>query len=190
MKKQMKKKIAKAEIPKTTAPKTIPLFSIGFSYLMWNENISISQAGVSRSGFANYAGLGIRIEQGWLTDRWFYGGDLGYAFGKTSSGGFTLAPTFPDGINRSWWAAHASVFDLCRVNPTFMGGFGLLIRYRVADWVPQDSTLTTDPASNGLVAAQAQLRWRLLPSFTVLQTFTPLNFTGSNLWTWSAQYAF
>ncbi|MGZ3769870.1 MAG: hypothetical protein ACXVCP_09685 [Bdellovibrio sp.] len=172
----------------TQAPaKTSSSFEIGINYLMFNETLKISQGGTNNEGFANYAGLGLTLEKNWMSGRWFRGGSLSYAVGKATSGGFETAPTFADGIDRSWWAAQANIFGLYRLNANFMAGVGLLGRHRVADWKPKDPTLTVADQEITQAAGQIILRWQVTRRISFGQTYTVLNNNGSNMWTWTAQ---
>ncbi len=180
--------VVTATVKKVVA-KTSSAFELGTSYNMWNERLVVSSGAVTTEGFANYAGFGINLEKNWTTGRWFRGVTLGYAFGKTSSGGFDTTPTFADGINRSWQATQASVFSLYRFDTTFSGGVGLLVRQRDADWIPKDLTLTVKPSANTQVAGQLLMRWQVIRRVAFLQGYTFLNFDGSTMWTWAAQFS-
>ncbi len=180
--------VATATIKKAIS-KTSSSFELGTSYNMWNERLVVSNGAVTTEGFANYAGFGINLEKNWTKGRWFRGASLGYAFGKASSGGFDTTPTFTDGINRSWQSTQGSVFSLYRFDTTFSGGVGLLVRQRDADWIPKDLTLTVKPSANTQVAGQLLMRWQVIRRVAFLQGYTFLNFDGSTMWTWAAQFS-
>jgi len=160
--------------------------AIGASYMLWNEDLTISQGASKTKGFANYGGYGFGIEKSWMRGRWLHGGTLMYAFGKATSGGFDSSPTFADGVNRAWWAVQPTYYGYYRFNTTFMLGLGLFGRYRVADWTPMNPALTVDSGSKVQVSAQLLLRWRINSRLTFIQAYTPINFKNS-MWTWTAQ---
>ena len=174
---------------KKAVPKTKSSYELGLKYFMWNEKLVVSNGIQSTEGFANYAGFGISLEKNWTTSRWFRGAALSYTFGKASSGGFDTAPTFADGINRSWQAAQVSAYSLYRFDTTFSAGGGLLVLQRDADWIPKDITLTVTPSASTQVGGQILMRWQVVNRLALLQTYTLLNFSGSTMWTWSAQLA-
>lgn len=167
-------------------PKWLKSFSVGGSYMLWNEDLNISQSGARSKGFANYGGYGFSLDYSWLGRRWMYGTALGFAFGKASSGGFST-PTFEDGLNRAWWALQASGALYYRWNSTFMWGSGLVWRERTVDWKPFDDTLSVDADRKTKIAPQMILRWRVNDTFTFMQTYTLLDFKNSTMWTWTAQ---
>ena len=176
-------------VVKKAVKKTATSFELGTSYNMWNERLVVSNGSVTTEGFANYAGFGINLEKNWKSARWFRGASLGYSFGKASSGGFDTVPMFADGINRSWQATQATVFSLYRFDTTFSGGVGLLVRQRDADWVAKDVTLSVSPSANTQVAGQLLMRWQVFRRLAFLQSYTFLNFDGSTMWTWAAQFS-
>ncbi len=180
--------VVTAEIKKP-APRTASAYELGVSYYMWNEKLKVSNGTVTTEGFANYAGFGINLEKNWTTNRWFRGGSLSYALGKVSSGGFDSAPTFVDGINRSWQATQATIFSMYRFDTTFMAGLGILGRQRDADWLPKNSTITTEPAASTQIAGQILMRWQIARRIAFLQNYTLLNLDGSTMWTWTAQFS-
>lgn len=178
---------ANTEKVKRKAARTLSSFEVGASYQMFNEKIEVSKAGDRSEGYSSFAGFSLGLEQSWARNRWVYGGSLAYVFGKASSGGFNTAVSFPDGINRSWWAGQTSFFGLYRLNPTFSIGLGLFARYREADWLPQDRDLTVKQMSNTQGSGSLILRWSVERKLTLIQSFTPLDFSGSTMWQWTAQ---
>ena len=174
-------------VPQKNVLKTRSAYEIGTSYFMWNERLEVSNGAQTTEGFGNYAGFGINLDKNWTTGRWFRGASLGYAFGKASSGGFDTAPTFADGINRSWQATQVSIFSHYRFDTTFSGGVGLLVRRRDADWIPADLAINVMPSASTQVAGQLLMRWQVVRRLAFLQGYTLLNFNGSTMWTWSAQ---
>lgn len=167
--------------------KLIRSWSLGGSYMLWNEDLKISQSGADSKGFANYGGFGLSLEYSKLGRRWLQAGGIAFGFGKASSGGFDSGIAFADGVNRSWWSLQASAALYYRINTTYMVGPGILWRQRTVDWKPADSTITVTKDSQTKLAPQILLRWRISDSFTFIQAYTLLNIKNSTMWTWTAQ---
>ncbi len=167
--------------------KIIRSWSLGGSYMLWNEDLKISQSGADSKGFANYGGFGLSLEYSKLKRRWLQAGGVAFGFGKASSGGFDSGIAFADGVNRAWWSLQASAAIYYRINTTYMVGPGILWRQRTVDWKPSDSTITVTKDSQTKLAPQILLRWRISDSFTFIQAYTLLNIKNSTMWTWTAQ---
>lgn len=175
---------------KQRQPTSTSSLSLAASYLMWNEPMKISKGSASEKGFADYAGFALGVEKSWIRGRRSFGTSLGIASGKAAAGGFGTSVSFQDGVQRSWWAAQLTIFYDYRLNPIFMMGIGILSRYRVADWVPQDSALSIDYMSNTQITGQINFRWSVSRRVLLMQSFAPLDLTGATLWQWTAQFNF
>lgn len=186
MAQEKEKSVEKTAVKKVTY-KLFDPYAVGLSYMLWNEELIISQGSDTAKGFANYGGYGLSLEKSWMQGRWLHGTTLSYNFGKATSGGFDSSPSFADGVNRAWSAMQVSGYSYYRFNTTFMMGLGLLGRYRTVDWKPADETITINSGAKTQIAGQFLLRWRVNNKFSFIQAYTLLNLKNSVMWTWTAQ---
>lgn len=182
----------KREVAAEAPAKRYPLASqmeVGVSYVQWNERMALSQGAVLASGYASYAGPGLTLEYNRRRARLQWGASTTIAAGKAAAGGFS-GVAFADGVDRLWYGWFLHAFGHYRVNPTFMIGLGALGRARIIDWEPNDKTIRVDTSNPVAAAPTMNVRWTILDTVTLAQSFALLGLDGETQWTWSAQYVF
>lgn len=172
------------------APLSKIKFELGVGYVQWNEEIDLTRANVSTTGFANYAGPALTLDASRSSESWNYGGAVSVTGGKAVSGGFGSGITFPDGIDRIWYGTLVQPYVNYRINPNFLIGLGALARFRTIDWGSSDPSLRVEHESETAFTGTMNLKCNLTNRVNLIQTYAPLGLKGRSQWQWNLQYVF
>jgi hypothetical protein len=154
--------------------KNVKNWSLGISFLQWNEVLRLEQAGVARNDVANFNGMAFTASRTVTYYQWGYTLGAFLGSGRANGGGTDEVLSSYDEIKVPWTMMGINPRAFYRFSGRVSFGMTVPVLYKQITWPESDTGITADSGKKLNIIALFDMNVRILNNIDFYQGIGPI----------------